>query len=84
MIEYYKCIKTNTPDFTKNKIYKIIDPSNLEAPLNFIDECGNTNGWCGNNYEHFKPVTEKEWCEQENIKLDYSYLIKIFKKLKIT
>ena len=61
MTEYYKCIKTNTPDFTKNKIYKIIDPSNLEAPLNFIDNC-----------------------EQENIKLDYSYLIKIFKKLKIT
>lgn len=35
------------------------------------------------NITTFKPVTEKEWCEQENIKPDYSYLIKIFKKLNI-
>lgn len=35
------------------------------------------------NITTFKPVTEKEWFEQEKIKPDYTYLIKLFKKYGI-
>ena len=84
MTEYYKCISTNTPNFTKGKIYKILDPANLEAPRNFIDNYKSRNGWCGTNYKHFTPATLEEWLDQEGEKkLDYSYLTKFFKQNNI-
>ena len=87
MIEYYKCIDTNGSEdcFTLNKIYKIINPKDLEDIGNFIDDKGATNGWSGSNYRHFEPSTEYEYNEQNNISnkekdVDYSYLISLFDK----
>lgn len=89
--KYYRCITKNNGlvGFTTNKIYKIKDPSHLERDFNFIDDKGLPNGCGGHNYKHFKSVTELEWNLQEGIitkvgKEDYSYLIKLLKKLHIT
>ena len=87
--EYYKCIKCTDSDasFTRNKIYKIVNPEDLEDISNFIDDNGACNGWAGNNHEHFEPSTIEEWNIQEGIytkpkvEEDYSYLIPLLTKL---
>lgn len=89
--KYYRCISTNndpTSNFTVGKIYKIINPDNLEDTLNFIDDKKISNGWSGDNWKHFTPVTELEWNLQKGIvtlvnKEDLSYLIELLTKLNI-
>jgi hypothetical protein len=84
MTEYYKCILDSTDRFTEGRIYKIITPSDLETPFNFIDDKGKKNGWSGKNYEHFIPATLEEWLIQEGkIKADYFYLINFFNQNNI-
>lgn len=94
--EYYRCIsatygasnKLNYGNFTEGTIYQIINSDNLEATSNFIANDGRGDGWSGNNYKHFTPVTELDWNLQEGIitkivSEDYSYLIPILKQLNI-
>ncbi len=58
MTEYYECFHTTDYDcFTFGKIYKCLNPQNLEDIENFIDDKGEKNGWSGNNYKHFRPST---------------------------
>jgi hypothetical protein len=38
--EYYEYIGDSSYSFSKGKIYKIINPNNLEAEENFIDNDG--------------------------------------------
>ncbi len=89
MTEYYECFHTTDTDcFTFGKIYKCLNPQNLESVSNFIDDNGKTNGWCGNNYKHFRPSTLEAFLLQENIisiikKENLSYLIKFLSKLNI-
>jgi len=90
MIEYYKFIIETEYNFTKDKIYKALNPNDLEAPFNFINDMKEASGWSGINYKYFTPATEEEWLKQENIKLvkkniklDYFYLVKLFKLLNI-
>lgn len=91
MTEYYKCILDNTGSFTEGRIYKIINPSDLETPFNFIDDKGEKNGWCGVNYFHFTAATLQEWIAQEyrdsgreeSINSDCSYLVEFFNQNNI-
>ena len=62
--EYYECINRGYASFTVGKIYKIRNPLNLEDDGNFIDDSGRCNGWCGYNYEHFKPSTKSAYDAQ--------------------
>ena len=59
--EYYECISIDSENFTKGKIYKILNPEDLEAEYNFIDDLGGKNGWSGRNYKHFKPSTREAY-----------------------
>lgn len=64
--EYYEFIGENGQSFTKGKIYKIIDPKNLENYGNFIDDDGKENGWGGgDNHTKFKPSTKEAFDEQK-------------------
>jgi hypothetical protein len=63
--EYYEFIGNNS-DFTTGKIYKIINPKNLEQPENFIDDTGTENGFSGINCEKFRISTLEAWEDQEN------------------
>lgn len=63
--EYYEFIGNNK-DFTKGKIYKIKNPSNLGDSANFIDDKGVGNGWSSNNYKYFKPSTEEAFLVQQS------------------
>jgi hypothetical protein len=83
MTEYYKYIGSDKYDYTINKIYKIVNPFNLEAPFNFIDNEGEASGWSGSNYQYFVPATLEEWLIQEGIKSDYSYLTEFFNQNNI-
>jgi len=58
--EYYEYVGDSS-DFTKGKIYKIINPDNLEAFGNFIDDKGRDNGYSGSNYKYFKPSTKEDY-----------------------
>lgn len=53
--------------FTSGKIYRCIDPNNIEARGNFIDDDGEENGFAGENYIRFKPST-KEAFDAQNVK----------------
>ena len=64
---YYRYIEENGYGFTKNKIYKIKNPNNLESFSNFLDDKGSWSGWSGENYKKFVPATEQEWNTQEGI-----------------
>lgn len=87
--KYYKCVELNAEEnFTYDKIYRIINPDNLNDYGNFIDNKGKRNGFAPNNEKSFTPVTELEWNLQEGIitkivSEDYSYLIPILKQLDI-
>jgi hypothetical protein len=90
MIEYYECVDSQEIDcFTIGKIYRIRNPKNLEDAVNFIDDRGHANGWCGSNHKHFKPSTLEAFNLQQGIKPkkikkeNLSYLIKLLKKLNI-
>jgi len=66
--EYYEYIGTIDNSFTKNKIYKCLNPNNLEKIANFIDDNGVKNGWCGINYQKFKPSTKEAYDDQFVVK----------------
>lgn len=67
--EYYECIDDSGSyhNFKKGRIYKCVNPNNLEAVENFIDDKGIRDGWSGQNYKHFKPST-KEAYDAQNYK----------------
>lgn len=86
--KYYKCIRTNSSNFTVTKIYQIINPNKLEQSNNFIDNVKQENGYGGINYKYFTPSTEHEWNLQEGIitpisKENHSQLSFILKKYNI-
>ena len=62
--EYWERV-INTSNFTKGKIYKIKDRTNLEKLGNFIDDQGQTNGSAPENYKYFKPSTPEAFQRQE-------------------
>jgi uncharacterized protein YlzI (FlbEa/FlbD family) len=78
LVEWYEYIASSYDRFTKGNVYKCINPANLEASCNFIDNEGNFNGYGGSNRRYFKPrpdyvpedefVLPKKWCikVQEN------------------
>ena len=80
--EYYEFIGNNS-SFTKGKIYKIKNPTNLEAKHNFIDDRGVKNGWggvIGCNHKYFKPSTKEAFDLQEEAKQNEIKAINEFKK----
>lgn len=91
MIEYYECFnnKNAENEFTIGKIYKILNPGNLEASCNFIDNKGEFNCWMHENNKHFKPSTLEAFNLQEGnvnksiIKEDLSFIITLLNKYKI-
>lgn len=64
--EYYEFIKEKATNFTKGKIYKIKDPSNLKAWGSFIDDSGHNNGYLSDNTIYFKPSTKEALDLQES------------------
>jgi len=66
--EYYEYVHETGMNFTKNRIYKCLDPSNLEKVHNFIDDCNIPNGWSGLNHKYFKPSTKEAYDAQFIIK----------------
>jgi hypothetical protein len=64
---YYKYIGVKVEGFTRDRIYKIINPEHLETPCNFIDDDGKENGHSGNNHKYFKPSTLKAFMQQESL-----------------
>jgi len=80
---YYECINGDGHWFTEGNLYKILDPNNIEAECNFIDNKGRPNGWSGSNCQHFRLSNQtKQLSEQpEPIKEDFSYLINLLKKI---
>jgi hypothetical protein len=67
--EYYECIDERSSDaFTNGKIYKCLNPNDLESYYNFIDDKNEKNGWTGSNYKHFKPSTKEAYDAQFVVK----------------
>lgn len=62
--EYYECIEGNCVEFTKGRIYKIVNSKNLEDVCNFVDNQGKKDGWAEDNYNHFKPSTKEAYDAQ--------------------
>jgi hypothetical protein len=75
--EFYEFIQDTDIEFgsgfTKGKIYKIIDPKNLEKGNNFIDDKGHPNGYGGENAKKFKPSTKEAYEAQEGIITEIDY-----------
>lgn len=63
--EYYEFIEEGGISFTKGKIYKIINRSNLNDSANFIDNEGFKNGFGSRNFLFFKPSTEQSFLTQQ-------------------
>jgi hypothetical protein len=81
LTEYYEYTDQSKGDFTKGKIYKCIDPSNLKNSFNFIDDRGTPNGWGSSNYTLFKPSTKEAYDAQNKSKeLSKAELLKIAKE----
>jgi hypothetical protein len=63
--KYFKYVgKYVDGGFTPGRIYECIDPSNVNAEANFIDDEGGINGYCGFNDEMFIPSTKNEFLNQ--------------------
>jgi hypothetical protein len=69
--EYYEYASSSTEGFTEGKIYKILDPSNLETYCNFIDDQGDTNGFAPLNHRYFKSSTKEAFDKQNNIETEF-------------
>lgn len=67
--EYWEYIGRNS-DFTKGKIYKCLDPKNINKADNFIDDVGDENGHSPNNTKFFKPSTKEAFDEQNKPKFE--------------
>ncbi len=64
--EYYELIVASSTNFTQGKIYKIIDPVNINKMSNFIDDKNNRNGFARDNFVKFKPSTKEAFDLQES------------------
>jgi len=65
--EYYEYVgKLSSESFTIGKIYKIVNPNNINASQNFIDNKGVRNGFAGENDKKFKPSTEEAFLAQQS------------------
>lgn len=64
--EYYEYIGLGDVAFTKGKIYKIVNPKNINDFGNFIDNDGTKNGFSGENAKKFKPSTEQAFLAQQS------------------
>lgn len=64
--EYYKFVGKNSQSFTTGNIYKILNPKDIEAGQNFIDDTGIPNGFSGDNGKKFKPSTEEAYLAQQS------------------
>jgi hypothetical protein len=64
--EYYEYVKTSIGSFTEGKIYKVLDPYNLETYSNFIDNQGDKNGFAPLNHRYFKSSTKEAFDKQNN------------------
>lgn len=63
--KYFKYVgKYTKGGFTPNKIYECLNPSNINAEANFIDDDGDINGYCGFNNQMFVESTEEEFLKQ--------------------
>jgi hypothetical protein len=69
--EYYEYASSSTEGFTEGKIYKILDPYNLETYFNFIDDQGDTNGFAPLNHRYFKSSTKEAFDKQNNIETEF-------------
>jgi hypothetical protein len=64
--EYYEFIGNESMSFSKGKIYKIINPKDINEVRNFIDNLGTPNGFSYKNKEKFKPSTEEAFLAQQS------------------
>lgn len=64
--EYYEFIGNESMSFSKGKIYKIINPKDINEERNFIDNLGTANGFSYKNKEKFKPSTEEAFLAQQS------------------
>jgi hypothetical protein len=64
--EYYEFIGNESTSFSKGKIYKIINPKDINDERNFIDNSGTPNGFSYKNKEKFKPSTEEAFLAQQS------------------
>lgn len=62
--EFYEYIGRNKLEFTNGKIYKCLNPNDLNVPRNFIDDNGKENGFSDKNYKYFIPSTEDAYISQ--------------------
>jgi hypothetical protein len=69
--EYYEYVKTSIGSFTEGKIYKVLDPYNLETYSNFIDNQGDKNGFAPLNHRYFKSSTKEAFDKQNNIETEF-------------
>jgi hypothetical protein len=65
--EYYEFIGDGSMSFSKGKIYKIINPKDINDEGNFIDNSGTPNGFSPKNKEKFKPSTEEAFLAQQGL-----------------
>jgi hypothetical protein len=63
--KYFKYVgKYTDGGFTPGRIYKCLNPTNVNAEANFIDDDGEINGYCGFNDEVFTPSTKEAFLAQ--------------------
>lgn len=63
--KYFKYIgKYTDGGFTPGRIYECLNPANVNAEANFIDDNGEINGYCGFNNEVFVPSTKEAFLAQ--------------------
>jgi hypothetical protein len=77
---FYEFTGAGGTSFTKGKIYKIIDPTNLAGGENFIDNNGRSNGFGSSNKDFFMPSTEEAFLAQQSGKFTDGE-IGLFKKI---
>lgn len=61
---YWEFIRDKRNDFTKGKIYKLIDGKNINDTYAFKDDKNSRNGYYPDNLEYFKPSTEEAYLQQ--------------------
>jgi len=63
--KYFKYVgKYTDGGFTPGRIYECLNPANVNAEANFIDDGGEINGYCGFNDEVFVPSTKEAFLAQ--------------------
>jgi hypothetical protein len=63
--KYFKYVgKYTDGGFTPGRIYECLNPANVNAEANFIDDDGEINGYCGFNDEVFTPSTKEAFLAQ--------------------